>query len=151
MSFPGGRPEEGDEDLYHTARREAAEELGIRESTPLGELSNIPLYTSDYRLFPFVDHLSCGEFEPNPGEVAAVFEIPFSRLFSDSPLHAIASHHGGHNLLCPIFEWEGSTIFGGTAFVLYELLTIVSSITGRAIPPFETGKYAWTDLLPSES
>jgi len=151
VSFPGGRPDESDADLYATALREASEELGIEGSTPLGELSSVPLYTSDYRLFPFVNELSSPDLRPNPGEVSAVLEIPLAALFGQASFHAIQSHYDGAEILCPIFEWDDAAIFGGTAFVLYELINIIASMTQRPSPPLVTGKYDWTDLLSPPS
>lgn len=147
VCFPGGRPEEGDESLYRTACREAEEELGIAGSIPLGELSNVPLYTSDYRLFPFVEHVEQRELRPAEAEVAEVLELSIPALFAMESFHAIHSNHETIEILCPIFEWDDYPIFGGTAFVLYELLAVVAKLTGKALPPLKTGKYAWSDLI----
>ena len=54
ICFPGGRPEPSDDDLVATALREAQEEMGISGARILGRLSSMPLYTSNYRLEPYV-------------------------------------------------------------------------------------------------
>ena len=53
MCFPGGKQQKEDSSLADTALREAKEEVNI-EATIIGKLSSIPLYTSDFRLEPFV-------------------------------------------------------------------------------------------------
>jgi len=73
VSFPGGRPEPG-EDLLQTALREAREELGITPVRLLGRLSSRPVYTSHFRLEPWVAQVPGYPTDANPGEVARVVE-----------------------------------------------------------------------------
>ncbi len=41
MALPGGKRDPGDVDLVHTARREAAEEVGVRLDDPIGRLPDV--------------------------------------------------------------------------------------------------------------
>jgi 8-oxo-dGTP pyrophosphatase MutT (NUDIX family) len=147
VSFPGGRPEPEDQDLFGTAAREAVEETGLHVFRRLGELSNVPLYTSDYRLFPFVAEVQSPGQVVDPGEVASILEIPIMEMLHRPSFHAIPSHYQERDVLCPTFEWDGLVIFGGTAFVLLELLEICAKLSGLPMPPLLAGKYQWSDLL----
>jgi 8-oxo-dGTP pyrophosphatase MutT (NUDIX family) len=42
MAFPGGRRQEGDPSLLHTAIRETREEVGLEVQMPLGRLPDVP-------------------------------------------------------------------------------------------------------------
>ena len=86
VSFPGGLPAEVDADLEATARREAEEEIGVRHVRLLGRLASTPLYTSDYRLEPFVASVDRREIAPDPREVARLIELSlFDLVFADAP------------------------------------------------------------------
>jgi 8-oxo-dGTP pyrophosphatase MutT (NUDIX family) len=102
VSFPGGRPE-GDESLDATALREAREELGIAEAEILGELSSVPLYTSDFRLFPFVAAIADAPLTPSPDEVAEVLTVSLGELLARDHFDAIAWDLGGR---LGSIEWE---------------------------------------------
>lgn len=82
VSFPGGRPHEGDADLAATALREAQEEIGLDPAAVeiLGAFDAYETITG-YCVTPFVG-LVRGSFTPVPdaSEVADVFEAPFSFL-----------------------------------------------------------------------
>src|SRR5262245_14958415 len=123
VCFPGGRPEPGDRDLAHTALREAAEELGIRDARLLGELSSIPLYTSDYRLTPYVAELPSTDFVVNHDEVERVLELPLASWLEKPFIHGIPYEHEGMTHLSPVFEVGGKVMCGATAHVFHELLS----------------------------
>jgi 8-oxo-dGTP pyrophosphatase MutT (NUDIX family) len=79
IAFPGGRVDPGDADLVETALRETREETGIDGAfiTPLGGLEPIESITG-FLMFPTVAWVREGfEAVANPGEVDAIFEVPF--------------------------------------------------------------------------
>lgn len=149
VCFPGGRPEASDPDLEATARREAREELGIEAGPLLGRLSSIPLYTSDFRLEPFVAEVEDGPLRPSPGEVARVLRTPLAALLARPRIDAVPFHlPDGRDLLSPVFALEGTLVVGATAHALLELLEVVAPAFGRATPPLVPGRYGVSDVLP---
>jgi 8-oxo-dGTP pyrophosphatase MutT (NUDIX family) len=148
--FPGGRPEPGDADLQATALRETREELGLEGIEVVGALSSVPLYTSDFRLHPFVgvvppDATMC----PNPAEVESVHHLSISEHLSREHLHGIPFRMPGEGrYFSPVFEVAGRLMFGGTAHAFHELLVIVARILGKDVPPMRSGRYQWCDILP---
>jgi 8-oxo-dGTP pyrophosphatase MutT (NUDIX family) len=147
VCFPGGRPEAADVDLEATALREAREELAIEQARVLGRLSSIPLYTSDYRLEPFVAEVRDTVLRPHPGEVERVLEVPLAALLDVPFLHAAPWEQDGTTVLAPLFEVDGALVYGGTAYVLYELLIVVAPLMDRPVPPLRPGKHTWASIL----
>jgi 8-oxo-dGTP pyrophosphatase MutT (NUDIX family) len=134
VSFPGGRVEPEDVDLEHTARREAHEELGLRDLDVLGRLSSMPVYTSDFRLEPFVAVARADEIAPDPGEVAQVLPIDLMDLLRAPSLESIQGLEIHPPL--PLFRADDWVIFGATALTLLELLGVVAETVGAPIPPY---------------
>ncbi len=149
VCFPGGRPDDGDDDLTATALREAREELGIRDARILGQLSSIPLYSSDYRLTPFVAEVPPMPLTANEDEVAAVLHVSLAEVMSQSHIEAIPWEHEGVSSLSPVFELGEHLMFGATAHTLYELLVVAAPAFGVAPPPLRAGRYDWGDVIPS--
>jgi 8-oxo-dGTP pyrophosphatase MutT (NUDIX family) len=80
IAFPGGRVDPGDADVVETALRETREETGIDAAfvTPLGGLEPIESITG-FLMFPTVARVREGfSVIANPGEVDAIFEVPFA-------------------------------------------------------------------------
>lgn len=82
IAFPGGRSEEADESAIVTALRETEEEIGLARHhvDVLGELPRY--YTgTGFAVTPVVGLVSTPfELEPDPFEVAEVFEVPLDFL-----------------------------------------------------------------------
>jgi len=130
ISFPGGAHEPEDATLYHTALREAEEELGIRpdDAVPLGRLSPIVTVT-DFYVEPFVVALPWPyEWRPQESEIAEVVEVPVAdlmrpealetRQFEGRPEPVLFYHHGRH------------VIWGATGRILAELLAALEEPKG---------------------
>jgi 8-oxo-dGTP pyrophosphatase MutT (NUDIX family) len=97
IAFPGGKADAVDADATATALREAQEELGL-EATFVQVLGTLPHYVtgSAFIITPVVALVQTGfKLSPNPGEVAAVFEVPLEFLMNPA-------HHHRH-----VFEWQG--------------------------------------------
>ena len=153
VCFPGGRPEDSDDGLEATARREAKEELGIVEARVLGELSSVPLFTSEFRLSPYVAELSSAAvLTPSADEVAAVLELDLIEVLARPQIDAVASSFRGIEFLAPIFyAWEADLrssqiMFGATAYAFLELLQVVAKIIGWSLPPLRKCAVTWESL-----
>lgn len=146
VCFPGGRAEPGDADLFAAARRETLEEVGVEVVRRLGRLSSMPVYTSEYRLEPFVGEVPDGPFRPNPDEVAELLPIELAAILAQPHLDAIPWEQDGQTLLSPVFTLGEHVMYGGTAHVLYELLTVVAAAAGVPLPPRQPGRYRWAEL-----
>ncbi|MFZ2650643.1 MAG: CoA pyrophosphatase [Burkholderiaceae bacterium] len=82
ISFPGGRVEPDDVDATETALREAREEIGLAPSH-VDVLGRLPQYTTStgFVVTPVVALVRPGfALQPDPNEVAEVFEVPLSFL-----------------------------------------------------------------------
>ena len=84
VAFPGGRSDVTDIDASDTALREAMEEVGLPRSH-VEVLGTLPIYVTGtaYSVTPVVALVTPGfVLQPNPGEVADVFEVPLAYLMN---------------------------------------------------------------------
>ncbi|HEX6349242.1 MAG TPA: CoA pyrophosphatase [Candidatus Dormibacteraeota bacterium] len=144
VAFPGGRAEPGDLDLLDTALRETWEELGLQRSDlePLGPLSPVPTATSTYLLHPFVVVVRPGtQAQPHPGEVDVLIVMPLADFFAGRVgYHAVS--FGEWN--SPIFEFDAGSMYGASAHILEELLTLYARTAGLTMPvPMLTDRIPW--------
>ena len=147
ICFPGGRPEEGDSSLYETALREAREELAIQDLLFLGRLSSIPLYTTDYRIEPYVVQIANAPLQPNAREVAKVLEIDLEEKILSGEVEGIPYTLDGEELLSPIFRFGEHVMYGATAITLHELLCVVAPTFGASAPTLVKGESQWEDIV----
>jgi 8-oxo-dGTP pyrophosphatase MutT (NUDIX family) len=125
ISFPGGRPDDGDADLAATALREAHEEIGLDPSVvELGEeLPPTGTFVTGYRIHPFVGYIPHpGELslEPNPTEVETVLTFSLDVLGDAYAMRRLVRR--GVPIHTPTYEIEGHLIWGATARILGDFL-----------------------------
>lgn len=123
VSFPGGRVERHDAGALGAALRESGEEiaLDLAQVAPLGYLD--PLLTiSGFRVTPVVAAIDPAYVpQPDPGEVAEVFEVPFEFLMSAANLRQVEVEYNGRRRSLLEYDWPGQRIWGATAAILYNL------------------------------
>ena len=98
IAFPGGRTDESDADAVYTALRETDEEIGLQGGY-VEVLGTLPNYVtgSAFIVTPVVALVKPGFLlQPNPAEVADVFEVPLRFLMNPA-------NHRRH-----AFEFEGT-------------------------------------------
>jgi len=116
VAFPGGTREKDDSGPYHTALREAEEEVGVDPShvrylaqlTPTESLR-------EFRILPFLSLWPDGHYKPNSAEeVERVFTVPLSWLLDPHSQKQVILDENGLRLSVPAFPYEGEIIWGAT-------------------------------------
>ncbi|MDP4710967.1 MAG: CoA pyrophosphatase [Saprospiraceae bacterium] len=130
IGFPGGKYEETDPDLMHTALREAHEEVGvsIEQVHILGSLTSLYIPVSNFLVHPFVGITdTCPCFAAQESEVKNIIEIPYHWFFIPE-LTVVDKLQLSDQLTLhqvPQFTIDGKIIWGATAMILSELKEII--------------------------
>jgi 8-oxo-dGTP pyrophosphatase MutT (NUDIX family) len=120
VSFPGGRYEESDDDLQHTALRESEEEIGLK-THQVSVFGRLPLYRtiSYYEVTPFIGLVSAPfSWQPDHNEVDEVFEVPLTFLLDESNYHTETISRDNNTSEVHFISWQNHTIWGATAAML---------------------------------
>jgi 8-oxo-dGTP pyrophosphatase MutT (NUDIX family) len=138
IALPGGRSHEG-ESAVETALREAREEVGLDPAvvTPIAWLSPIAAFGSSSSIWPIVGFLERRpELTIDPSEVDRVFTVALSDLVAEGafieerwrrPILRPGADEDGYYPLY-FFKVPGDLVWGATARVLAELLSLVTGV-----------------------
>lgn len=131
VSFPGGKWEESDPDLIFTAKREAHEEIGVKpdEVEVIGQLTHLYIPPSNFKVLPIVAYSTVTpKFVIEEREVKELLEVPLSHFMNpDTKKQKNINVSGGFRLNTPYFDVEGKVVWGATAMMLNELVSILES------------------------
>ncbi|MBB3227403.1 8-oxo-dGTP pyrophosphatase MutT (NUDIX family) [Luteibacter sp. Sphag1AF] len=124
VAFPGGRVEPDDRDVVAAALRESHEEIGLQPDavTPLGFLESFETI-SGFTVTPVVARVeAAARLKPDPGEVAAVFEVPLAFFLDPANLRRYTMEFRGQQRDMVEFLHTGYRIWGATAAMLQNLV-----------------------------
>lgn len=131
VSFPGGRREDGDPDLWFTAVREAGEEIGIDPSWPhfIGCSDLVATADSANIIHPLVAILpNPPELTANPEEVEAILCVPLNDLLVKGVYREEEWEFPEGPWRISFFELETDTVWGATASILRQILCLALGI-----------------------
>jgi 8-oxo-dGTP pyrophosphatase MutT (NUDIX family) len=131
VAFPGGRYEKTDENLIRTALREAQEEIGLRlnDVKILGILTELFIPPSNFYVLPVVAAIPYRpDFFPDPREVEDIFQIKLKDISDVSIIGSSDMQVRGVQITAPHYEVNGYKIWGATAMMISELLTVLKAV-----------------------
>lgn len=132
IAFPGGKVEESDKDIIHTALREANEEVGVEmdDVEVLGKLSDVYIPVSNFLVTPIVGIINyTPRFVPELREVAEIIELRVGHLIQVETLSLNSIKlSNGLIMKVPTFEFNQKIIWGATALMLNELRYILAKM-----------------------
>lgn len=131
ISFPGGRYEDGDESMEATALRETEEEIGVPVAAirVIGQLTDLYIPASRFLVDPYVGYLEKSpSFSPDAREVAAILEVPIPYLYQPHVRKTTTMKlFNNQRVKTPYFDVQGRVVWGATAMILNELLTLINA------------------------
>jgi len=124
ISFPGGMMDDDDQDIMHTALREASEELGISEASVkvLGTLDDFPT-PSGFVITPVVGLIAAlPALRLSEDEVAEAFHVPLAFFIEPGSGRTELREFRGAQHEVWFYEHGTHMIWGATAMIIRSLL-----------------------------
>jgi 8-oxo-dGTP pyrophosphatase MutT (NUDIX family) len=128
ISFPGGKKEKADHNIIQTAIREAHEETGVDPSKIdiIGSLTPLFIPVSNIIVTPVLGWINSKPvFNHQVEEVVFLFEADLKTLINPVTIKTKPLHIGGELIEVKYFDYDGYVIWGATAMILNEFLTIL--------------------------
>lgn len=125
ISFPGGKKESTDTDIYHTALRESFEEIGIipEDVEVLGQLTDIYIPVSNFNVTPVIGVLNYTPvFNIDTREVETIIEVPLHQIKSKETIQTKKIKlNNSLEIKTPAYVFGESVVWGATSMMLNEL------------------------------
>ena len=135
MALPGGKAEDTDADLIATAVREAHEELGIdpHKIDIVGTLTSFFVAPSNFQILPVVAYAKeFPKFVPNEREVAGIVQADIQTMIDPQTIkEKQITPAEGITFDAPYYDLSGTVVWGATAMMLSEFVTLTKRIYGQ--------------------
>lgn len=129
ISLPGGKLETNDPTKLDGALREVTEEIGLPKEAiyPLGKLTDVYVYVSNFIVHPFVGILDKKpELYRQESEVAEILHIPIDHLQNKQSIKKKDLQVRNITLAdVPYYDLRGEVLWGATAMITSEFLALL--------------------------
>lgn len=130
IGLPGGKHESSDVTFADTALREAEEEISVNknEITLLGQLTDLFIPASKFRVFPYVGFIKYEpKFVPNEIEIKSIIQTSMKSFLSDEIKFEKDFQTSYGKLAAPYFKYENHEIWGATAMIISEFISLFNN------------------------
>ncbi|WP_397363193.1 NUDIX hydrolase [Olleya sp. R77988] len=131
VGFPGGKVEEADNNLMHTALRETHEEVGVHPDlvTVYKQLTQVYIPPSNFYVQPFIGVANqTPDFIKQDTEVEALLEVYLSDLLNENNLtQKIVTTSYDVDVEVPAFNLNNHLVWGATAMMLSEVKDLLKA------------------------
>ena len=127
ISFPGGKFDDGDNDLLDTALRETKEEIGLEilRNKVIGQLKPVTTLNSGFKIIPFVSILdSMPQLRANH-EVKTILHIPMIPFLKTLADDTDLNHKSIQEMYTFIFK--NKIVWGASARMLKQIVDLMSN------------------------
>lgn len=130
IAFPGGKIDEKDTDLIHTALRESQEEIGLsaNEENLIGALSPVYIPISNFDVHPFLFlHFNSVALLADNREVSEILSVPLSEIIEDKNIHKRLMTLKDTNETIDVtgFLLQENWVWGASALILNEVKEVL--------------------------
>ena len=133
IAFPGGSHDETDESMWHTALREAEEEVALDPTLArrVGEIDRFVTGASFSLVQPIVAALdNPPHLKASPDEVDLILHVPLIELMTPGVYRAEQWFYNNEWRDMHYFDLVGETVWGATALMLHNLLEAIRNLVG---------------------
>ena len=132
IGFPGGKYEDDDKTLKHTAIRETWEEIGVlsHQIEVVKQMTEVYIPPSNFYVQPFIGIAAeTPNFKKQDEEVEAIIEVPLTHFLDDGIVvtKSVATSYTV-KVDVPAFELNGHVVWGATAMMLSEIKDILKAV-----------------------
>lgn len=129
ISFPGGKKEAGDKSMWHTALREANEEINLEISLvqKLGKLSDVYIERSNHIVHPYIGKITeIGDLKADAYEVKDIIKVSIPYLLHKAKIRHFILTRKNVDYAMPYYDLYGEVLWGATAMMVSEFLEVSS-------------------------
>lgn len=132
IGFPGGKYEEEDKTLKHTAIRETWEEIGVPEHQikVIKQMTEVYIPPSNFYVQPFIGITQeTPKFIKQDDEVEDIVEVSLSHFLDENNVgNKLVATSYTAKIEVPAYELNGHVVWGATAMMLSEIKDILKAV-----------------------
>ena len=131
ISFPGGKIEESDRNLTHTALRETFEEVGVFQNKIdiIREITDVYIPPSNFLATPFIGCIPQKPIFETNHEVDEIIEVTLKDLLDDKNVDSIMMNTSYMDEIpVPCFRLNDYIVWGATGMMLSEIKELIKKV-----------------------